>query len=62
MIEHLCKQFGQCYEDNRNIRRKHLWKDGLYFVVSGKVILGNDFLSYLRKFFSIRIHHPGAFT
>ena len=38
MILHLCNKLGICYVDNRNIRRKHLWKDGLHLVESGKVI------------------------
>ena len=63
MIVHLCNKLGICYVDNRNIRREHLWKDGLHFVESGKVILANNFfLSYLSKRFLIRIHHPGVFT
>ena len=49
MIVHLCNKLGICYIDNRNIRRKHFWKDGLHFVEPGKVILENNFLSYLSK-------------
>ena len=62
VIVHLCYKLGVCYVDNRNIRRKHLWKDGLHLVESGKVILANNFLSYLSKCFLIQIHHPGVFT
>ena len=62
MIVHLYYKLGVCYVDNRNISRKHLWEDGLHLVESGKVILANNFLSYLSKCFLIRIHHPGAFT
>ena len=64
MIVHLCNKLGICYVDNRNIRRKHLWKDGLNLVEVGKVVLTNNFLSYsyLNKCFLIRIHHPGLFT
>ena len=58
MVMHLCNKLGICYVDNRNIRRKHLWKDGLHLVEAGKVILANNFLSYLSKCFLIRIHHP----
>ena len=61
MIVNLCYKLDVCYVDNRNIR-KHLWKDGLHLVASGKVILANNFLSYLSKCFLIRIHHPGLFT
>ena len=55
MIVHICHKLGVCYVNNRNIRRKHLWKDGLHLVESGKVILANNFLSYLSKCFLIRI-------
>ena len=51
IIEHLCNELGICHVDNRNIRMKHLWKDGLHLVESGKVILANNFLSYLSKCF-----------
>ena len=54
IVNHCCK-LAVCYVDNRNIRRKHLWKDGLHLVESGKVILANNFLSYLSKCFLIRI-------
>ena len=61
IVNHCCK-LAVCYVDNRNIRRKHLWKDGLHLVESGKVILANNFLSEISKCFLIRIHHPGVFT
>ena len=38
--------------DNRNVRRKHLWKYGLHLVKSGKVILTNNSLPYLNNFFN----------
>ena len=47
MTVHLCNKLGVCYVDNRNIKRKHLWKDCLHLVESGKVILANNF--YLFK-------------
>ena len=51
MIVNLCYKLGVCYGDNRNIRIKHLWKDSLNLVESGKVILAINFLSYLSKCF-----------
>ena len=48
MIEHLCNKLGICHVDNRNMRRKHLWKDGLHLFESAKIILANNFFSYLR--------------
>ena len=62
MILHLCNKLGICYVDNRNIRMKHLWKDGLHLVESGQFILANHFLSYLSKCFLICTHHLGLFT
>ena len=50
MIVHICSKLGICYVDNRNIRREHLWKDGLHLVQSGKVILANNFLSSVNVF------------
>ena len=43
MIVHPCYKLGVCYVDNRNITRKHLLKDGLHLIESGKVILANNF-------------------
>ena len=34
MIVHLCNKLGTYYVDNRNIRRKHLWKDGLHIFLT----------------------------
>ena len=62
MIERLCNKIGIFYIENRNIRRKHFWKDGLHIVESVKVVLASKFLSYLSKCFSIRIDHPGVFA
>ena len=59
MIVHIWYKLGVCYV---NIRRKHLWKDGLYLVESGKVILANNFLSYFSKCSLICIHHSGVFN
>ena len=62
MIVHLCYKLGVCYVDNRNIRRKHLWKDDLHLVEAGKVIIAISFLSYLSKCFLMRIDHSRIFT
>ena len=59
MIEQLGNKLGICYLDNRNIRRKHLWKDTLHLHGSGKVILTNHLFVFL---FLIRIYHPGVIT
>ena len=45
LIVHLCKKLGTCYEDNRNVRRKHLWKDSLHLVEPNMLISANNFLS-----------------
>ena len=51
MIVHLCYKLGVCYVVNKNVRREHLWEDGSHLVESGKVILANNFLSFLSKCF-----------
>ena len=59
---YLCIKLGICYEDNSNARRKHLWKDGLHLVESGKVILASKFFSYLRKcFFNTHTSSEGIY-
>ena len=50
-VSNLCIKLGVCHVVNRNIRRKHLWKDGLHLFKSDKVILANNFLTYLSNFF-----------
>ena len=62
MTEHVSSNLGICYVDNRNIKRKHLWKDGLHLIRSGKIILAYNFLSCLSKHFLIRIQHLRVFT
>ena len=56
-IEQICKKLSLYYLDNRDISRKHLWKDGIHLVVSENIILGNISISYLSK-----IYHPRVFT
>ena len=43
MIVDLRNKLGIYYIDRTNITRKHLWKDGLHLVKSGKVIVANNF-------------------
>ena len=43
MIVDLRNKLGMYYIDRTNIRGKHLWKDGLHLVKSGKVIVANNF-------------------
>ena len=37
--------------DNSNIKKQHLWKDGLHLNRSGKDLLMNNFLCSLNNFF-----------
>ena len=39
MIQNFCQEYGWFYVDNRNIRGKHLCKDGLHLMEEGKIIL-----------------------
>ena len=38
----LCQKYGWFYVDNRNIRGKHLYKDGLHLTEEGKIILARN--------------------
>ena len=42
MIQNLCQKYGWFYVDNRNIRGKHLYKDGLHLTEEGKIILARN--------------------
>ena len=42
MIQNLCQKYGWFYVDNRNIRGKHLYEDGLHLTEEGKIILARN--------------------
>ena len=50
-----CDLHNCIYIDNRNIRGKHLYKDGLHLLESGKEILANNFLFYLNRISNVNI-------
>ena len=37
-------KYGWFYVDDRNIRGKHLYKDGLYLTEEGKIILARNLI------------------
>ena len=39
------------YIDNQNIHEVYLWKDGLHLLESGEIILANNFISFVSKYF-----------
>ena len=49
MIQKFCQKYGLFYVDNRNIRAKHLYKNGLHLMEGGKIILGKNLIFYLNK-------------
>ena len=49
MIQNLCQKYGWFYVDNRNIRGKHLYKDGLHLTEEGKIILARNLIFCLNK-------------
>ena len=68
MIRKFCQKYGLLYVDNRNIQRKHLYKDGFHLMEEGKNILARNLIFYLNKamsnyfldynFLDKHIHHP----
>ena len=50
-----CDLHNCIYIDNRNIRGKHLYKDGLHLLESGKAILANNLLFYLNRILNVNI-------
>ena len=49
VIQNLCQENGWFYVDNRNIRGKHLYKDGLHLMEEGKIILARNLIFCLNK-------------
>ena len=47
MIQNFCQEYGWSYVDNRNIRGKHLYKDGLQLMEEGKIILARNLISHV---------------
>lgn len=43
MIQNFCQKCGWFCVDNKNIRRKHLYKDDLHLMEEGKIILARNF-------------------
>ena len=49
VIQNFCQENCWFYVDNRNIRGKHLYKDGLHLMEEGKIILARNLLFCLNK-------------
>ena len=49
MNGNFCQKYDWFYVDNRNIRRKHLYKDGLYLMEESKIILARNLIFYLNN-------------
>ena len=49
MIQNFCQNYGWFYVDNRNIRRKYLYKDGLHLMEEDKIILARNLIFCLNK-------------
>ena len=49
VIQNFCQEYGWFYVDNRNIRGKHLHKDGLHLMEEGKIISARNVIFCLNK-------------
>ena len=49
VIQNFCQEYGWFYVDNRNIRGKHLYKDGLHLMEERKIILARNLIFCLNK-------------
>ena len=68
MIQTFCQKYGWFYVDNKNIRGKHLYKDGLHLMYESKIILARNFIFYSNQdtsnyflqysFLDKHTHHP----
>ena len=43
-------KYSFCFIDNRAISEKDLWKDGIYLIESGRVIVASNLSNYLNIF------------
>ena len=50
-LQDKCVTYKFHFIDNSNIKKEHLWTDGLHLNRSGKDVLMNNFLRSLNKFF-----------
>ena len=51
ILQDKCATHQFHFIDNSNIKKEHLWKDGLHLNRSGKDLLMNNFLRSLNNFF-----------
>ena len=68
MIPNFWQKYGWFYVDNRNIRGKHLYQDGLHLMEESKIILARNLIFCLNKvtsnyflnynFLDKHTHHP----
>ena len=49
VIQNFCQEYGWFYVDNRNIRGKHLYKDGLHLMGESKIILARNLIFCLNN-------------
>ena len=59
MISKFCNINDLYYRDNRNIRADGLYKDGLHLLEKGTIVLANNFIINLNKFF-LKTHTPST--
>ena len=52
-LQKFCFENKFYFIDNSKIKRDHLFRDGLHFLESGKVILANNFLHYSNSIYSV---------
>ena len=60
-FEEFSRNNGVNLIDNRNIKGRHLYRDGLHLLESGKRILANNSITYLNKKFSGQTQHPEVY-
>ena len=61
ILEEIYKKFDVFCHNNGVIRGRHLHRDGLHLLESGKKILANNYITYLNKIFFGRTQHPEVY-
>ena len=49
ILKRLCEEHKFIFIDNGRINEKHLWKDGMHLLESGKIILANNFIDSINN-------------
>ena len=60
-ISQLCRENNFKFINNNSITEKHLYRDDLHLLYSGKIILANNIINTINDFLSMHLYFPNSF-